>query len=351
MRILIPILDFTKSGGFRVLSYLADGLIEKGHDVTFLCSGLAEPYYPTKAKVIYTPSKYGLKPESLFSKLCCLTMALISARKHEYDLVVANHSFTTIPIVLSSFRAMRFYYIQAYEPDYYRLKKGLFSWILCQASKVSYHLSFFQIVNAEIYVRYKSIRAIGVVPPGVNLEIFNSRGRKEYGEKKIIIGSILRGEESKGSKYIIEAFRELKNKRPEIGWKFAFVDERFLNKIYGAEIVNPHGDESLSEYYKGLDIYISAGVSQFGAIHYPVIENMACGTLVITTPYYPANGSNSIIIEPFSSSKIVEAIEGALKLGRDGVIPLRKMALKEAACFSQERQVDKFEEILLDRMF
>lgn len=81
--------------------------------------------------------------------------------KNKYDLILANHSLTTYPVFLSGkSKSIKVYYIQAYEPEYYSLNKGIKNKILQLLSKLSYKLPLKQIVNAEVYLKYKEINAI-----------------------------------------------------------------------------------------------------------------------------------------------------------------------------------------------
>ncbi|HHQ4845633.1 TPA: hypothetical protein ACSQ1O_004481, partial [Aeromonas hydrophila] len=59
MRVVIPLLRFGRSGGERVISKLATGLINEGHDVIFVVpNGSGQPYYETDAKIVtYESSK------------------------------------------------------------------------------------------------------------------------------------------------------------------------------------------------------------------------------------------------------------------------------------------------------
>ncbi|NZA40384.1 hypothetical protein [Eubacterium callanderi] len=58
MKILIPILHFSKSGGMRVLTEIANYLIKRNYQVYFVTHVSSDkPYFPTNAKVIYVNSK------------------------------------------------------------------------------------------------------------------------------------------------------------------------------------------------------------------------------------------------------------------------------------------------------
>lgn len=343
MNLLIPVLGFVKSGGFRMISILTNGLIEKGHSVTILCPNDDLPYFPIKAEIIRY-RKFDFLSNNLIIKIVNLFLGIIKLKNKNFDCVLANHSFTTFPIYFATKGVKLFYYIQAFEPDYYYLKKHFYSSILGKISELSYTLPFYQIVNADIYLNYSKIKSRDVIYPAIDFNVFFPKNR-QINNKKIVVGAMIRGEKSKGAKYIIEAINLLNTKSNPFVWKLAFVDECFKSQLKNVDFVYPDGDVNLSEYYRSLDIYISAGVSQFGAIHYPVIECMACKTLVVTTPYYPANEKNAIIIEPESSNSIVNALMIAIENPFDNLI---QNGFIEVSKFSIDLQTNKFENILLE---
>ncbi|CAA7193881.1 glycosyltransferase family 4 protein [Chryseobacterium potabilaquae] len=302
MKILIPLVGvFGNAGGWRVLSKLADYWIAYGHDVSFLAyEKTSEPYFPTKARVFYYNLLGEIKNHNnsdaispLFGPLY-LRKALIKAMNFlEADIVLATHSFTAYPVKKSNIKAKKFYYIQAYEPDYYYkkdIKTRFFKWI----SKRSYKLGLNMIVNAPMYLSYKEIKTNMFVYPGLDMQNYSPAITK-LKQEKTILGTIGRKEEYKGTIYIIEAFKILQKKIDNIELHIAFGDKE-LEKNDGIKVLNPHGDQNLANFYKSLDMYICAGTIQLEAVHYPIIEAMACKIPVITTGYLPASSLNSWMV-------------------------------------------------------
>ncbi len=317
MKILIPLLNsFGPQGGWRVLSQLANHWIEQGHSVAFLAHKSSNtPYFPTQATILWFDNEGNIHKKNdvnfkiPFSRYFGISYALIRAlKKQNYDIVLATLSLTTWPIFLARIKSKKYYYVQAYEPTYYPLNKfiNLFYKIL---SKSSYYLGFEIIVNSEYYYRYKGIKSNKCVFPGIDFSIFFPKQNKNIlKNEKIIIGTIGRTEKYKGTYYILEAFIKLKKEyNLNIELHIAFGDSN-LEKIDGIKIINIKGDCELSNYYRSLDIYICAGIYQLGAVHYPVIESMACGVPVITTGYYPSNNDNSWMVPMKNSDFIVKQI-------------------------------------------
>lgn len=324
MKILIPLIGgFGKSGGFRVLSQLANYWVTEGHEVTFLSYvNTEEPYYPTKASVVYYNDKGKVSdvPDITIQlpKLGALGLRnklRKALETFDVDIVLANHCLTAQPVKKANISAKKFYYVQAYEPDYF-YQKNIKNIIYKFISKKSYTLGLNLIVNAPMYLNYKEIKTDRYVVPGLDLNIFKFNENQEP-NNKIIIGTIGRSEEYKGTKYIIEAFKEIRSiygGRVEL--HVAFGDEA-LSEIDGVKVLKPNGDVNLAKYYNTLNMYICAGTIQLEAVHYPIIEAMACRVPVITTGYLPANEKNAYIVTVKESKSIVDMVIKVINEGEN----------------------------------
>lgn len=320
MKVLIPVIGFARTGGYRVLSELANSWIRQGHDVAFLCIDSSdEPYFPTKAKIIRidargicSNAKVKQEKQSRWHHIKSLFLGLNLIGRH-YDVILANHSLTAWPVAFASCGvAKKMYYVQAYEPGYYAGTKKLKGYLFAIGSALTYHLSLNKIVNAPIYFRYVNLRASVFVPPGIDLANFKPAiFTKDIGHaKSIVIGCIGRNEPEKGTIYVLRAFEELYKK-----------DKRFLLRIaaFGdlpegwkhenCEVVVPKNDSELADYYRSLDILVAPGTVQHGAPHYPVLEAGACGIPVVTTGYMGATHETAWIVRNKDVGTIVEAIE------------------------------------------
>ena len=181
MNILIPVTDFGKAGGYRVLSKLADEFIKLGHKVDFITTEeSAHPYYPTHANILYLDKKGNVakqnnfqKEQSLFRNIIRLYMFLKKIKRGQYDLVLANQSMTPFPVLFSMVSAKCVYYIQAYEPALYRQFDGKKYLLLSVLSKLSYSLPFTKIVNSPLLLNYKGIKTNNMALPGIDLDNFS----------------------------------------------------------------------------------------------------------------------------------------------------------------------------------
>lgn len=324
MKILIPIIGFGAAGGYRVLSELANHWLRDGHQVDFLVDERsADPYFPTQAK-IFRFDKRGRSTDrhedtrrngfSSHGNAASIYFGMWRAlRKIDsgYDVVLANHSLTTFPVAFSGINgARKYYYVQAYEPEYYSLEKGRKARVLEWLSMFSYRLNLRQIANAPIYIGYRGIKANRWIPPGVDESIFHRRDTISSFDsgKPLVIGTIGRKEASKGTRYVLEAFEKLALLDPKIQLKVAYGNLPEGWRHDRAQVVVPSSDRELADYYRSVDILIAPGTVQLGACHYPVLEAMSCGTPVITTGYLPASKENSWIVPVADSDAIVSSV-------------------------------------------
>jgi len=312
MKILIPTTGFLKAGGMRVLSELASNFIELGHQAEFLApAGGSDPYFPTRAKVIRYPVLFQKIPLLRYVGKVISMSLWIRRRRAEYDVVLANASATAYPVAIGTGgHGNGYYYIQAYEPDFAKERKWPLSTVESVISTATYRLNLKRIVNSALYLNYREIKACHVVEPGIDLGVFNPNGRAAPNREQLTIGCIGRKEKWKGTHLVIEAVRAVREERNlNIKLRIAFnlpsdydgQDDEFI------ELVQPHGDRNLADFYRQADLFCAAGMIQDGAFHYPCMEAMACGTPVITN-YGPGNSENSYYLTKVTSEEIKRSI-------------------------------------------
>lgn len=361
MKIIIPIMGFGRSGGNRVLAELANHWLSEGHDVDFLVNEASSiPYFPTNANIRWTSftgklitaqerlARSGCKVSG-WMNLLGLYISLTEIGK-DYDVIIANHSLTAWPVAFANAgNARKFYYIQAYEPEYYALVKGLKSRLLEWLSRRSYEFDLIQICNAPIYIGYKNIRAKEWVPPGIDSDHFYSKSEyKDLNDaQEIVLGCIGRKEPAKGIKYVLEAFEVLyeQDQRFKLYVAYGNLPDGWTHP--GLKIVVPQNDKELGEYYRSLDIMLAPGISQLGAPHYPVMEAMASGVPVVTTGYLPASDRNSWIVNAGCSHSIVVAINDIVN-GNDYITKVTQ-ASNDIAGFEWSAVANSMSKILMNR--
>lgn len=323
MKVLIPVATFEVGGGFRVLSELANHWILLGHEVCFLVDARSgPPRYPTAARIerydphgAEVPASAPIPPFSGSGNTRSVYTGMLRALQRvgsRYDIILANHSFTALPIAWArTGSARKWYYIQAYEPEYYSFVPGWKGRVLQAVAALSYWLPLTQVANAPIYIGYRSIRARQWIPPGLDPEVFWRRTDRprSHPEDQITLGVISRHEETKGTRYVLEAFERLAQKDSRYRLKVAYNNLPAGWSHPRCEVVMPQGDAGLADYYRSIDVMIAPGTVQLGACHYPVLEAMSCGTPVITTGYLPADAQNAWIVPVRNAQAIADAVE------------------------------------------
>lgn len=339
MKIIIPIFGFGKAGGSRVLSKLANEW-SKSNEVEFITfSSHSNPYYPTNAKI----TSLNLE-KNLILQIITLTKEL--NKSHKNSIIIANQNLTVWPTLFSK-NKNKFYYIQAYEPEFYNEYKGniLKKYIQKFLAWLTYYMPLTKIVNADIYRDYKNIKSKYVIPPGLDLDVYYPKKLTKENKKTLIVGCIGRKEEWKGSQDVGQAVEILHKKGLDIKLIVAFNSINYKNH----ELVKPDGDEKLANYYRSLDVLVAPGHIQLGAIHYPVIEGMACNVPVITTGYYPATNKNSFIVPIKSPEKIAEILEN-IYYNYEEAYNKALIAQKEIKEFSWDIVAQKFLDIIKEEV-
>lgn len=325
MRILIPILGFGRHGGQRVLSQLANGWVDLGHDVAFLTPETsAAPYFPTKAEILSTDrngvvakrSKLGDSGRKVTGvdnlRSLCAGLNKIGSL---YDVILANNSLTTWPVKIADCGAARkYYYIQAYEPEYHKFRKDPIKHLM---SRWSYRLRLVHITNSEKYPIFPDPDKVRFVPPGVDTDTFHPRkDRAPLSQKdEIYLGTIGRTEPYKGTRFALEAFERLHQADPRFKLRIAFgnLPEGWAHPA--AEVIDIKNDIELAEFYRSVDVLLVACIGQSGAPHYPLIEGMSCGTPVVHTGYYPGTPANSWIVAPGDTGQLVIGVNNVVAGG------------------------------------
>lgn len=323
MKIAVPILGFGRTGGYRVISNLSTYWSRMGHNVEILVNHSSDlPYFPTEAKVrwlddwgreVGASAHDVLKDrrgfEQVFKSVRSLWRGLSRHAKFA-DVILANHSLTAWPVFAARSHARKFYYVQAYEPEYYAQTDAGRKSLLQFVSWLTYFFPLTRIVNSPIYFNYRNLKANVFVPPGIDLDVFCPKQQiSEATFRPVRIGCIGRKEPDKGTAYVIEAYEILRarNVPCELHVAYGNIPEDKM-KLEALKISVPANDRELAAFYRSVDVLVSPLLVQQGAPHYPVMEAMASGTAVITTGHLPANNANSWIVPLRNARAIADAI-------------------------------------------
>ncbi len=336
MKIVIPIIEFSKAGGYRVLSMLANSWAEFGHDVELIAMDKSKPYFPLKKEVHITYiSANGIL--SYFRKL----IAHLACNYDSYDGIIANHNLTAYCVYFACKRhksySKGYYYVQAYEPDFYKFNILHFKENVKKVlAYMSYNLPLKKIVNSDLYRNYKNLHSSKVSYPGLDLNNYYSKDISFFNDT-IKIGTIGRTEEWKGTADVCKAMELLKQEGIPFEFYLAFNDFETIPHFF----VKPDGDERLADFYRNMDIVVAVCKGQQGAIHYPIIETMAVGTSVICTDYYPSNKHNTYKVDTASPVQIVDMVKRIIN-NKFEAIKKREKALEDVQQFDWAFVARKF---------
>lgn len=338
-----------------MLMKLADAFVKLGNDVEFVSYHVSEiPYFPTTCPIIYidangmaaeridvaqTRSLFGLVKD-IRTRVSSLGIYL-KKKSNDFDVVIANSGFTAYP-VNSSDIPLKIYYIQAYEVRENldgvnrRIRHMVYNYLI----RNTYKLPLTQIVNSDNYKNYNEISTDYVVRPGLDLDVYYSKDIKIM-NKKLKIGTIGRVEKVKGTEFVCKAMEKLSEMGVDVEFHIAFNDFDTIPHVFS----KPDGDDRLASFYRDMDIIIATPTGQYGAVHYPIIESMACGTSVICTDYYPARGNNSYKVEYGSIEDVVNAVID-IRDNPENAIKKRAKALEDIQEFNWKTIGQRFLEII-----
>lgn len=334
-----------------MLSQFANHWIRAGHDVKFLASCRSgPPYHPTIATVIWIDDaglEVGVPSTSPgFEHQTLRIMRSLRRGLERYardaHVVLANHCFTAWPVFLSRGSAKKLYYVQAYEPEYFSDTAGIRGLLVRALAASTYLLPMSRIVNAPLYLSYGLLRSREWVPCGVDLSVMKpmtSLRVPKWGERKIVIGTIGRQEPHKGTREAVTAAELLLKRGRDVELRVAYGNVPDGVRLDGRlQVVVPRNDMELAAYYRSLDVIVAPVRLQLGAMHYPVLEGMACGKPVVTTGHLPASRErdNAWFVPVNDPEAIANAVEGLFADPAAAELKVRR-ALEDVAPFTWER--------------
>lgn len=314
MKVVIPVMDFGRAGGERVLSNLANELIAKGHEVTFVKpNNGSKPYYPTKAKVVQ--SKYVTDGNKLTRYIENLHNLIKECRLIKADVVIANYFMTAYVAFLMPRKVLKLYYVQANEVKLNR------RWVFKVLAFITYMLPLKKIVNSKNILPEYTPNIIGVVPAGIDVQKYRSDilPKKFEDGRKFKIGLIGRQEQHKGTKEILEVLHLLpEDVKSNLSINIAvYLPEHEESLLWDYKFYKINNEEELREFYKECDLILALGLIENGAFHYPCAEAMATKRLVISNYSPLVNTSSRLAIDKFDKdiilTKLIEVLSFSLE--------------------------------------
>jgi len=343
------------TGGTRVILEIANGLVERGHEVSITTLGNPSDikWFPLKARIKFIPLSFwerairkGIKEIFQIYSYPEREIAQLTRAIPECDINVATFCLTAFSVFRSE-RGAPFYHMQHYEPLFFDDP------YLKRLAEESYYLPLNKIANSswlkkkleEVHCIYNATSIF----PAIDHKVFYPRPRKMASEKKRII-SLVKATPWKGFSDVVETMRIVLKERSDVEL-FCFGTSFPRNNYSDIPIRIFHGlyDENLAQLYCESDVFLSA--SWYESFPLPPLEAMACGIPVVTTGYgtedYCHGGFNCLVVSARKPREMANAILEILE-NSDLSDKLRGNGLKTAANFSWSRTIDSVEEIFLN---
>ena len=354
MKITFPVFGLGGAGGVKALIRIANGLVDRGHDVSFVLPlGGYSKIYPTKAKLIRTlPIIDGYKKLHVpYMDLLASCIAL-APRIPKSDIVCASYCLTALPTLIATRllkKGIPFYFVQHYESLFFdkSYQSGYRSHV-----KGSYRY-FENIITVSKWLDDKIYEHTGrrsaVINPGIDLDIFRPlKSEKDDIKTVLCLGVNIIW---KGNADVVKAMEIVYEKYKKV--KLLIVGRAKIE--VNSEI--PHeqrqaSDEELAQLYSSCDVYVLG--SWYEGCPAPPLEAMACGVPVVSTDNlgireYGIDGKNCLIVPPRNPEAMADAILRLLS-DKDLCRKLSEEGLKTAQQFTWDKTVDKVEKLFKEAL-
>ena len=348
MYVVFPMMGLTRSGGVRVVSMLANGLVARGHRARLLIARPAEPGFPLDQRVEIQQAR---ARRSVLEELWWLARSI----PREADAVVANYYLTAYPTALATGmrRAKGYYFVQGYEPAFFRPGSSRRAPSAQRVlARCSYRLPLRLITIStwlQSLLRSETGRDAVVIHDGVDAQAFtppSDAPQREGAPTLLFVGT---SDPGKGLQLLLRAVEILANQVPGLRLLVATQDRQIdATGPVPIEVVHPGDDRELVECYRRADVFVFASRQEgFGL---PPLEAMACGTPVVTTDCggnsdYAQDGANCLVVPVGDAKAMAMAIHRILV---DASLALRLAeAGRITACrFTWDAMADRFERLL-----
>ncbi|MGB3903358.1 MAG: glycosyltransferase family 4 protein [Anaerolineae bacterium] len=368
---LVSPYDFPFPGGVtQHISYLDKHFRELGHQVKIIapCGGespeklpenvsvtttrvISIPFSGSKARIPYSPAVYWRVRRAL--------------QEEDFDIVHAHEPMTLpVPVVaLRHSQAVNVGTFHAYRDRHliYQYCRSVFQPVF---DKLDGKIAVSEAARDTV-ARYFGGEYV-IIPNGIDANRFGGdhvRPLEQYSDGRLNILFVGRLEPRKGFRYLLQAFRYVKEEFPQarlivVGAYQKKEMSRHLryarqHHLTGVKFVGNVSDEDLPRYYRSCHVFCapSTGFESFGIV---LLEAMAAGkpTVASNIPGYRDivdDGKDGLLVEPKNEKALGEAIIRVLKdpamqrtMGENG----RRKALEYSWSEVAERVLDYYRELL-----
>jgi len=351
MKINYTMFGTGSTGGVRVLFEIANGLIDRGHEVTITGLGNEKDHqwFPLKARVNYVrilfikkAMRYGVRKALNFKIVPYEEIELLSeAIPSNCDINVATFCFTAFSVFASD-KGIPFYHMQHYEPLFFDdpyLKK---------MAEETYYLPLKKIANStwlKNLMKEKYGYDLPVVNPGIDLNVFYPR-EVERETNKMRVMCFGKQAIWKGFPEALKAMELVMKKRNDIEFVVYGAKQPSYKSYVQYTFIRSPSDDELAKLYSSADIVICPSWYESFPL-YPQ-EAMACGAPVVTTRYgtedYAFHEKNCLVVPPKDPKALADTI---LRLLDDENLreKFRKEGPKTMKQFTWDKTVNKIEKL------
>ena len=353
MKITFPTFGFGTAGGEKALVRIADRLVDKGHDVTFVVPFVCgyQKIYSTKAKLVRTPPIItGYKQLSVPYIVFLTSCVALVPKIPKSDIVCASFCMTALPTVIATKllgKGIPFYFVQHYESLFFDkpLDGGFRSYARHTYKHFDNIITISKWLDDKIYEH--TGRRTTIIHPGIDLDAFSPR--QKIGQSTTVVLCLGVNSVWKGNSDVIRAMEIVYEKFGNV--KLVIVGRTQIK--VNSDI--PHeqrkaNDQELAELYSSCDVFVLG--SWYEGFPAPPLEAMACGAPVVTTDNlgireYGIDGENCLIVPPRNPEAMANAI---LRLLSDEELckKLSENGPKTASQFSWDKTTDKIEHLFKD---
>ena len=343
------------TGGVRVLLEIANGLVERGHEVTITSLGNENDHkwFPLRARTncanksfIGKALAYGAKKTLKINAYPFSEVEELERMTPECDINIATYCFTAFSVFRSQ-KGVPFYHMQHYEPLLFDKP------YLQKIAEETYYLPLNKIANSvwlKNQMKEKYGYDVPVVNPAINHSVFYPREVDKNTDKFRILcfGKQTRW---KGFPEALEAMKIVMKKREDVEFIAYGTKQPSYKPDVPYKFVESPSDDELARLYSSADIMICP--SWYESFPLFPLEAMACGTPVVTTPYgtedYAFHEKNCLVVparDPKSLSDAVLRLLGDEDLREN----FKKEGPKTAKKFTWDKTVDKVEKLFKEAL-
>lgn len=336
MKFTFPILTLCKGGAQRMLAELANGLVDRGHEVMILMPSSGVIEYPVQADIKRIPNSYELKEQDY----------------PKADVIVSNY-YTLVNEAQKASLNQKGIHIRlslCYEPTFLPEQELSFP---------SYHVTPHLLVLSKWHrdlIQLNHGITGKIVPVGISKEFYNQKIKSQ--NKVPNVTAIIRKPEGgfswhREQEYLLNQFMVVRKAIPEVQLTLITPPNELytspaLQSIKASGLYTfrtPADDRELAYYYNQADIFVNS--STYDTASLPGLEAMKCGAALVTTynggnADYCIDGTNAFIsyrYEDRLSSDILKLLNQP-NLRKE----LAKRGEEEASKWTWDRSVQAMED-------